>query len=481
MQKILIANRGEIACRIIKTAKKLGIKTVGVYSDADKNAVHTQLADESVYIGKSAALESYLNANKIITIAKKLNVDAIHPGYGFLSENENFAKLVASNNLIFIGPTAKAIKLMGDKLAAKKTVKKYNIPQVPGSEKPIKSIEKAKEIAKKIGFPVLIKAAAGGGGKGMRIISKASEFEVEFNRAVSEAKSAFGNGDVFIEKFIENPRHIEIQILADNHGNIVHLFERECSIQRRHQKVIEEAPSVVLTEELRKKMGDTAIKVAKSCDYTGAGTVEFLVDKNLDFYFLEMNTRLQVEHPVTEFITQLDLVEQQIRIANGETLSITQNDLKIKGHAIELRVYAEDSYQNFIPSIGKLKNYKEPKGNGIRVDSGVAKGNEIPIYYDPLLAKLIVYDSNRIKAIQKMKTAIQNYYIEGINTTLPFGTFVMNHEAFKSGNFNTQFVKLYFNDEIIKNIQTSEAQLAAKLALFLHQKEAEILKIAKNE
>ncbi len=367
MKKILVANRGEIAIRVMKTAKNMGIKTVAVYSDIDRNAPHVKFADEAINIGGNPSNQSYLLGDKIIEVAKKLNVDGIHPGYGFLSENAEFAEKVEKNNLIFIGPKSKSIKMMGDKLAAKDAVKNYDIPMVPGIDKAITNVEKAKKIAVEIGFPVLIKAAAGGGGKGMRIVENIKELPSQMERAISEATSAFGDGSVFIEKYVTSPRHIEIQVLADMHGNVIHLFERECSIQRRHQKVVEEAPSSILTPEMREKMGEAAINVARSCDYVGAGTVEFLVDNKMNFYFLEMNTRLQVEHPVTEFITGIDLVEQQIKVAQGEKLSIQQEDLNINGHAIELRVYAEDSLNDFLPNVGKLKTYKIPKGKNIQI------------------------------------------------------------------------------------------------------------------
>jgi len=479
MKKILIANRGEIAIRVMKTAKKMGIKTVAVFSEADKKAPHTKFADEAIYIGDSPSNKSYLLGNKIIEVAKKLNVDAIHPGYGFLSENADFAKEVEDNNLIFIGPKSSSIATMGNKLAAKEAVKKYNIPMVPGEDKAIQSPKKTVATAKKIGFPILIKAAAGGGGKGMRIVYHENEILEQLKRAISEATSAFGNGSVFIEKYIESPRHIEIQILADSFGNVVHLFERECSIQRRHQKVIEEAPSSILTPELRKKMGEDAIKVAKACNYLGAGTVEFLVDKNLNYYFLEMNTRLQVEHPVTELISGIDLVEEQIKIAQGKPISFHQNELKIKGHALELRVYAEDSYQNFMPSIGTLIKYQLPKGDGIRVDNGFEEGMEIPIYYDPMLSKLITYGKTRNEAIQLMLMAIKSYKVDGIKTTLPFGKFVFEHVAFTSGNFDTHFVKKYFTEDIIQKIIAEESTIAAITALKLYLNEQKKIKIAK--
>ena len=400
MDKILIANRGEIAMRVIKTANRMGIKTVAVYSEIDRNAPHVKAADEAVLIGPPPSNESYLNAQKIIDVALQLNVDGIHPGYGFLSENAQFAELCKKNDLIFIGPNPEAIRIMGSKLAAKDAVKGYDIPMVPGIDQAIDDPVKAKKIASEIGFPILIKASAGGGGKGMRIVHKSEELESQMDRAISEAKSAFGDGSVFIEKYVSSPRHIEIQVLADTYGNTVHLFERECSIQRRHQKVIEEAPSSILTSELRKKMGEAAVKVAKACDYVGAGTVEFLLDGDLNFYFLEMNTRLQVEHPVTELICGIDLVEQQIRVARGEKLRFDQEDLSISGHAMELRVYAEDPLNDFLPSVGTLTTYKLPKGQGIRVDNGYEEGMEIPIYYDPMLAKLITYGTTRAEALE---------------------------------------------------------------------------------
>ena len=477
MKKILVANRGEIAMRVMRTAKKMGIKTVAVFSEADRNTPHVLFADEAVCIGPPPSNQSYLLGDKIIEICKKLNVDGIHPGYGFLSENADFAELAEKNDIVFIGPKSHAIRIMGNKLAAKEAVKNYDIPMVPGVDKAVTDVEIAVETAKKIGFPILIKAAAGGGGKGMRVVEKESEVKEQMERAISEATSSFGDGSVFIEKYITSPRHVEIQILADSHGNILHFFERECSIQRRHQKVIEEAPSSVLTPELREKMGKAAVDVARSCDYLSAGTVEFLLDEKHNFYFLEMNTRLQVEHPVTEFITGIDLVEQQIRIARGEAISFGQDDLKIKGHALELRVYAEDSLNNFSPSIGTLTKYQIPKGENIRVDDGFKEGMEIPIYYDPMLSKLITYGKDRAEAIQLMVKAIDNYKIEGVETTLQFGKFVCQHEAFTSGNFDTHFVKEHYNANMLKKQQEIEAKIAASIALQLYKEEQEILKI----
>ncbi|MFD1162446.1 acetyl-CoA carboxylase biotin carboxylase subunit [Hwangdonia seohaensis] len=477
MKKILIANRGEIAIRVMKTAQKMGLKTVAVFSTADRNAPHVKFADEAVCIGDPPSNQSYLRGDKIIEVAKQLKVDAIHPGYGFLSENADFAELCETNNIIFIGPKSKAIKMMGSKLAAKEAVKQYNIPMVPGIDEAITDVEKAKAIAEEIGFPILIKASAGGGGKGMRVVEKESDLESQMKRAISEATSAFGDGSVFIEKYVSSPRHIEIQIVADSHGNILHFFERECSIQRRHQKVVEEAPSSVLTPELREKMGEAAIKVAQSCDYLGAGTVEFLLDENHNFYFLEMNTRLQVEHPVTELICGVDLVELQIRVARGEALQINQKDLKIKGHALELRVYAEDPLNDFLPSVGTLETYKLPIDKNIRVDNGFEEGMEIPIYYDPMLAKLITYGKTREAAIQLMIEAIENYHVEGVQTTLAFGKYVCEHEAFRSGDFDTHFVKNHYAPAALQKATENEAKIAALIALKQYLKDQKQLRL----
>lgn len=465
MKKILIANRGEIACRIAKSAAKMGIKTVAVYSDADKNALHTKSCDEAYYIGPSPSAQSYLNQEKIILVAKESNCDAIHPGYGFLSENPEFCLKVEQAGLIFIGPGSAAIKTMGSKLAAKEAVSKYDIPLVPGTDYAIRDVAEAKKLAHEIGFPVLIKASAGGGGKGMRIVHEEKTFEENLGMAISEAESAFGDGSVFIEKYVTSPRHIEFQILADKYGNVIHLFERECSIQRRHQKVIEEAPSTVLTEELRRIMGEAAVNTAKSCNYVGAGTVEFLLDDQKKFYFLEMNTRLQVEHPISEAITGIDLVEEQIRIARGEMLRYKQSDFKIKGHAIELRVYAEDPEDNFLPSIAKLDKYELPKGEGIRVDNGFEEGDEIPIYYDPMISKLVTYGPDRSSAIEKMKSAIDHYKIEGIKTTLPFGYFVMDHENFVSGNIDTHFISNFWTASAYENYLSEDKEAISALIL----------------
>ncbi|MCA0153933.1 acetyl-CoA carboxylase biotin carboxylase subunit [Winogradskyella vincentii] len=477
MKKILVANRGEIAIRVMRTAKQMGIKTVAVYSEVDRHAPHVKYAGEAVCIGPAPSSESYLRGDKIIEIAKSLNVDGIHPGYGFLSENAEFAELCEANGITFIGPRSKAIKMMGDKLAAKEAVKDYNIPMVPGVDHAITDPKEAVEIAKSIGFPILIKAAAGGGGKGMRIVEKEKDVESQMKRAISEATSAFGDGSVFVEKYVTSPRHIEIQIMADMHGNYLHFFERECSIQRRHQKVVEEAPSAILTPQLRDKMGQAAINVARSCDYIGAGTVEFLMDADHNFYFLEMNTRLQVEHPVTEWISGVDLVELQIKVARGEELNIKQKDLKINGHAVELRVYAEDPMNDFLPSVGNLEEYKLPKGEHVRVDNGFEEGMDIPIYYDPMLSKLITYGKTRSEAIEWMIYAIDNYKVKGVRTTLPFGRFVCKHEAFRSGNFDTHFVKNYFSPSIVEEASRTEAELAAKLALKQYLEDQKLLRL----
>jgi acetyl-CoA carboxylase biotin carboxylase subunit len=471
IKKILVANRGEIALRIMRSARELGIATVAIYSEADRQALHVRYADEAVCIGPPPSSESYLRMEKIIDAARLTGADAIHPGYGFLSENEDFAKLVEDSGLTFIGPSAKAIELMGSKLAAKSAVAKFNVPLVPGTSEPITDIDDAKKIAKQIGYPVLIKASAGGGGKGMRIVNDEASFLEQMERAVSEATSAFGDGSVFIEKYITKPRHIEFQIFGDQHGNVVHLFERECSIQRRHQKVVEEAPSSILTPEKRNAMGEAAINVAKACGYYGAGTVEFILDDTLEFYFLEMNTRLQVEHPVTEEITGLDLVKLQIRVAEGEKIPFKQEDLKIKGHAIEIRVYAEDPANNFLPDIGTLKTYKRPQGPGVRVDDGFEQGMDIPFYYDPMIAKLVCYADTREDAIGKMVRAIDEYEITGLETTLGFCRFVMTHEAFTSGNFDTRFVENYFTPDVLQrgSVETEEA-LAALLSTTLLNK-----------
>src|SRR6201994_840389 len=461
MKKILVANRGEIALRIMRSAREMGIKTVAVFSSADRNALHVRYADEAVHIGEAPSNQSYLVGEKIIDACQKTGAEAIHPGYGFLSENAAFARMVREAGLILIGPSPEAMEVMGNKLSAKAAAMKYNIPMVPGTEEAISDITEAKNRAVEVGFPILIKAAAGGGGKGMRIVEKVDDFEEQMHLAVSEATSAFGDGSVFIERYVSSPRHIEIQVLGDTHGNIVHLFERECSVQRRHQKVIEEAPSAILTPAIREAMGKCAVDVARSVNYTGAGTVEFIMDEQLNFYFLEMNTRLQVEHPVTELITGIDLVKEQIKIARGEAISFKQEDLEINGHAVELRVYAEDPTNNFLPDIGTLQTYVTPKGPGVRVDDGFEQGMEIPIYYDPMIAKLVAYGKDRAEAIERMIRAIDEYQITGITTTLAFGKFVMQHPAFTNGNFDTHFVKKYFTPGVLQTVKDDEALIAA--------------------
>lgn len=446
MKKVLIANRGEIARRVIRTLKKMGIASVAVYSDADRHAPHVLEADEAVYLGPSPSSESYLRQDIILEHCSRLGVDGIHPGYGFLSENAEFARKVKNAGITFIGPSPEAMEVMGDKLSAKQAVKHFDVPLVPGIDKAISNIDEARTIARQIGYPVLIKASAGGGGKGMRLVERDEDLEGQMRLAQNEARSSFGSDACFVEKFVTKPRHIEIQVFADRHGNAVYLFERECSIQRRHQKVIEEAPSAVLTPELRERMGQAAINVCKSCNYEGAGTVEFLLDGDLNFYFLEMNTRLQVEHPVTEEITKLDLVEWQVRVARGEELPKKQEELSIHGHAIEVRVYAEDTLNGFTPDIGTLNRYRVPSGRSVRVDDAFLEGMDIPIYYDPMIAKLVVWGKDRESAIRRTLEAIDEYQISGLNTTLDFGKYVLKHEAFTSGNFDTNFVRHYFED-----------------------------------
>jgi propionyl-CoA carboxylase alpha chain len=465
MKKVLVANRGEIARRVLRTLKKMDIRSVAIYSDADANAPHVLEADEAVYVGKSPSAESYLQQDKIIQICKDLGVDGVHPGYGFLSENAGFARQLKANGIKLIGPSPESMEVMGDKLSAKQAVKSYNVPLVPGVDEAISDVPAAKKIAAEVGYPILIKASAGGGGKGMRLVQNEAEFEEQMTLAQNEARSSFGDDAVFIEKFVDQPRHIEIQVFADQHGNAVYLFERECSVQRRHQKVVEEAPSAVLTPELRQQMGEAAVAVCKACNYEGAGTVEFLIDAKLDFYFLEMNTRLQVEHPVTEEITGLDLVEWQIRVARGERLPKLQDELSINGHAIEVRVYAEDTLGGFTPDIGSLDRYRIPSGRHIRVDDAFEEGMEIPIYYDPMIAKLVVWGKTRAEAIDRCIAAIDNYQISGVKTTLDFGKFVLKHPAFRSGHFDTNFVKTHFSDPALLKDAMQEEERALVYAL----------------
>lgn len=467
MKKILIANRGEIAVRVIKTCKKMGISTVAIYSEADRNSLHVQLADQAFCVGPAPSAESYLQADKIIALCKEHNVDGIHPGYGFLSENAAFVKKVTDNGIRFIGPNPDSIELMGSKIASKQAVAKYGVPLVPGINNAIVDVEEAKRIASEIGYPVLVKASAGGGGKGMRLVEHPDKLESSMKTAINEAMSSFGDGAVFIEKFVSKPRHIEIQLMADDYGNVIYLLERECSIQRRHQKLIEEAPSSVLSPELRKKMGEAAVNVAKACNYSGAGTVEFLLDADLNFYFLEMNTRLQVEHPVTELITGLDLVEQQIRVARGERLSFSQDDISANGHAIELRLCAEDPMNDFLPAIGTITTYNPPKDNFVRLDDFVYEGYDIPIYYDNMFGKLIVWGRQREEAIHRMIYAIDHFEIEGIKNTLDFGRFVMQHPKFVEGDFDTKFIENYYSPEALQETD-KELQTAAAVFTYLH-------------
>lgn len=462
--KLLIANRGEIALRVMRSAREMGIRTVAVYSEADRNAPFVRFADEAVCIGPPPSKESYLVFDKIVKVCKDLKVDAVHPGYGFLSENGDFCNALEQAGVTFVGPSTRAMKVMGDKLAAKEAVKGHGVPLVPGTEGAVSGLEEAMEVARTISFPILVKAAAGGGGKGMRIVEQEGELREGLERAISEAENAFGDGSVFIEKYVAGPRHIEVQIMADQHGNTCYLYERECSIQRRYQKVVEEAPSAVLSPELRKRMGEAAVAVARSVDYTGAGTVEFLLDEQLNFYFMEMNTRLQVEHPVTEMITGLDLVKLQIRVAEGEKLPFEQQDLKIIGHAIEVRVYAEDPTNGFLPDIGTLTTYRPPQGPGVRVDDGFEEGMTIPIQYDPMIAKLITHGATREEAITRMERAIDDYAISGVETTLGFCRYVMGHEAFRSGKYDTHFVRDHFSQDSLEGTDDAEKRVAALVA-----------------
>ncbi len=440
-KKILIANRGEITIRIIRACKELGIKTVAVYSEADKNSFHTYLADESVCIGPGPSSESYLNIPNIISAAEITRADAIHPGYGFLAENSYFAEVCESCGITFIGPSKEIILAMGDKIAAKKTMRNANVPVIPGSKGAVKSLDEAIKTAKKIKYPLIIKASAGGGGKGMRIVQNEEGLKNAFLTAQSEAKTAFGNSEVYIEKYIEDPKHIEFQIIADKKGNVIYLPERDCSIQRRHQKLIEESPAVVVNSHLRKKMGQSAIRAAKSVKYTSVGTVEFLLDKQGKFYFMEMNTRIQVEHPVSELVTGIDLVKEQIKIASGEKLTLSQDDVEIKGHALECRINAEDPDKDFIPCAGQITHFIPPGGPGIRIDTGIYSGYSIPPFYDSLIAKLIVLGNNRTESILRMKRALDEFIIEGVKTTIPFHKKVMDNSYFKKGEVYTNFLQ----------------------------------------
>jgi acetyl-CoA carboxylase biotin carboxylase subunit len=481
MTKILVANRGEIALRVMRTCKEMGIQTVAVYSEADALMPFVRFADEAYCIGPAPSSQSYLLGEKIIEVAKQCGAQGIHPGYGFLSENAAFSRAVSEAGLIFIGPSAASIEIMGSKIGAKQAAKRFQVPMVPGTDTPLKDSAEAHRVAAETGFPLLIKASAGGGGKGMRIVRHAEELDEQMQMAKSEALNSFNDDSVFIEKYVSAPKHIEIQILGDQHGNYVYLFERECSIQRRHQKLIEEAPSSCLTPEIRKAMGESAVNVARSCDYYGAGTVEFLVDDKLDFYFLEMNTRLQVEHCVTEMITGMDLVKEQIRVARGEMLGYTQDDLTINGHAVELRICAEDPLNNFLPDIGTLSVYVRPQGPGIRVDDGYEQGMDIPIYYDPMIGKLIAWGTNRSEAIARLKRAIQEFRINGIETTLSFGLWALDQPAFVEGKFDTHFIETYFTPEVLTEVTPEEAEIAALFAVHVYQQRTQVMKPINDE
>ena len=443
-QKILIANRGEIALRIIRACRELGIKSVAVFSEADRDSLHTMLADEAICIGSAPSTKSYLDMSRILSAALAIGADAIHPGFGFLSENAKFAKHCDECNIKFIGPSSNIISMMGDKAAARNTMIKAGVPVVPGMEGAVVDVEEAEKIAQEIGFPLMIKAAAGGGGKGMRISYGIEDFREKFITAQQESIKGFSDDSMYMEKYIEKPRHIEFQILADEHGNVVHLGERDCSIQRRHQKVIEEAPSIAIDEKLRKSMGEAAIKAAKACSYVNAGTIEFLLDKDKNFYFMEMNTRIQVEHPVTELVTGVDLIKAQINIAAGKPLGLKQEDIVIRGHAIECRINAENPKFNFRPSPGTIKNLHLANGNGVRVDSHIYVGYKIPPNYDSMLLKLIVYAKDRDEAIAKMRSALGEMVIEGVDTNIDFDYEIINHEAYKNGDTDTHFIETHF-------------------------------------
>ncbi|MGE5247784.1 MAG: acetyl-CoA carboxylase biotin carboxylase subunit [Verrucomicrobiota bacterium] len=460
-EKILIANRGEIAVRVLRACREMGIRTVAVFSEADRKALHTRYADEAYCIGPPPAGESYLVIDKIIKAARDSGAQAIHPGYGFLAENPRFAERCEREKIKLIGPSAYAMRTMGSKTLARKTVQAAGVPVVPGTVDPIASEEEVARVAREIGFPVMLKATAGGGGKGLRLVREASELASSLRMAKSEARSAFSDDSVYIEKYIENPRHVEIQILGDRHGNYVHLGERECSIQRRHQKVVEESPSVIVTPAMRAEMGKVAIEAARAVNYEGAGTCEFLVDRRRNFYFLEMNTRLQVEHPVTEMVTGIDIVKEQIRVAAGEKLSMRQEDVQQTGHAIECRVYAEDPERNFIPCPGQISSLRVPGGPGVRDDSGVYAGFEIPIYYDPIISKLVAWGTDRTEAIARMKRALAAYVVTGVKTTIPFHIRVMNNRHFIEGNFDTNFIdQVFFKEEEARPLENGDLALA---------------------
>lgn len=472
--KILIANRGEIACRIIRACREMGIMAVAVYSDADRDALHVRMADEAYHIGPAPSAESYLRGDRIIEAALRCGAEAIHPGYGFLSENSGFVREVKAAGLTFIGPPPEAMEAMGGKISARRIAIDAGVPVVPGTTEPLRSFEDAAATAESFGYPVMLKASAGGGGKGMRLVETAGELNSAFDTARSEALASFGDDAIYIEKAIVRPRHIEIQVFSDTHGNHVHLGERECSIQRRHQKVIEEAPSPINSEELRSKMGACAVKVAEAVNYVGAGTVEFLVsDVDRSFYFLEMNTRLQVEHPVTELVTGIDLVREQIRVAAGKPLSFKQADVKLTGHAIECRIYAEDPEAGFVPSPGKIRRLRMPQGPGVRDDGGVYEGAEVSIYYDPMISKFAVVGKDRLEAIERMRRALREYVVSGIRTTLPFFREVLDDPEFISGEIDTGFIDRFFRRRNIQNSEEVEKDLAL-IAAALHQQNISI-------
>ncbi len=482
-KKILVVNRGEIAVRIIRACREMNIISAVLYSEADRNSLHTRMADEAYFIGPSPANESYLNIPKILDVAEKISADAIHPGYGFLSENASFINQVENTGIKFIGPTSHSVKLMGEKTAARTIMKKHGVPIVPGTIEPINDLQSVKDICAEIGLPVMLKSSAGGGGKGMRKIEKEDEIESAYRLTKSEAKKSFSNDDVYIEKFVVNPKHIEVQILGDSHGNYRHLFERECSIQRRHQKIIEEAPSISVNKSVRKVLTDAAVNAAKAVNYLGAGTIEFLMDDDKNVYFLEMNTRLQVEHPVTELISGVDLVKEQINIAAGGKISFEQNDLKINGHAIECRVYAEDSENNFAPSTGKINYYKLPAGPGVRVDSGIDELSDVSIYYDPMLAKVITHSDNRNSTIARMIRALNEFKILGVKTNIELLKWVLKQSKFLDGSFNIEFIDKYFipllPDKWKDDIHDDILIAASMVASTLKQKGSE-LKAANN-
>lgn len=474
INKILVANRGEIAVRIMRSCKELGIETIAIHSDIDKDSYHLSFANSIINLGGSTLAESYLNKEKIIQAAITTNSDAIHPGYGFLSENADFIALVEKNNLIFIGPSSNSVRMMGNKTAARELMKKNNVPFVPGTIYPILNSDEGEKISEEIGYPILIKAAAGGGGKGMKKVFNKNDFRSSFESAVREAEKAFGDGSVYIEKLIENPKHIEVQILGDKYGNIIHLFERDCSSQRRHQKIIEESPSVVLDDDLRNKITSAAINAAKACGYYNAGTIELLLDQSNNFYFLEMNTRLQVEHPVTELITGFDLVKEQINIAEGHPLSINQNDVHRKGHAIEARIYAEDCENGFLPSAGKITHFISPKGRNIRIDEGADKNSFISLSFDPMIAKIISYGLTRSDSISNLIRALKEFYIGGIKTNIPFLIQLLNSEKFIEGNYSINYVEHLINDRQFNKNNFNSTSIASIIAAahFHHNKKS---------